>query len=129
MLISVVDVTRTEEVTCGVLLQKLCHSVFDGGTEAATHPEHRERNLMLSELVRLVDDGALGVLHVRLSAEHLVVEFADQGKQGRFPQRDTIEQPFGHDGEVSLGVLLYLHFLRIEAEASYEVNVGRGEVR
>ena len=73
MLISIVDVTRTEEVTCGVFLQKLRHSVFDGSTEAATHPEHRERNPMLSELARLVDDGALGVLHVRLSAEHLVV--------------------------------------------------------
>ena len=80
MLIGVVDVTRAEEVTCGVLLEQLRHSVFNGSTEAATHPEHRERNLMLSELARLIDDGALGVLHVWLCAEHLVVELAHQGK-------------------------------------------------
>ena len=40
MLVSVVDVTSAEEVTCSVFLEQLCHSVFDGCTEATTHPEH-----------------------------------------------------------------------------------------
>ena len=83
---------------------------------------------MLSELTSLADDRALGVLYVRLSAEHLIVELAHESKDRRLPKRDAIEQAFGDNRQVSLGILLNLYFLGVEAEASYKVNVRRGEV-
>ena len=83
---------------------------------------------MLSELTSLADDRALGVLYVRLSAEHLIVELAHESKDRRLPKSDAIEQPFGDDRQVALSILLNLYFLGVEAEASYKVNVRRGEV-
>ena len=83
---------------------------------------------MLSELTSLADDCALGVLHIGLGTEHLVVKLAHEGKDRRLPQRDAIEQPFGDDRQVPLSILLNLYFLGVEAEASYKVNVRRGEV-
>ena len=83
---------------------------------------------MLSELTSLADDRALGVLYVRLSTEHLIVELAHESKDRRLPKRDAIEQPFGDDRQVPLSILLNLYFLGVEAEASYKVNVRRGEV-
>ena len=83
---------------------------------------------MLSELASLADDCALGVLHVGLSTEHLVVKLTHKCKDRRLPQRDAIEQPFGDDRQVPLSILLYLYFLGVEAEASYKVNVRRGKV-
>ena len=97
MLISIVDVARAEEVASSVLLEKLRHAVFDSCTEATTHTEHRERDAVLSKLTSLTDDRALGVLHVRLSAEHLIVELAHESKDRRLPKRDAIEQAFGDD--------------------------------
>ena len=83
---------------------------------------------MLSELTSLADDRALGVLHVRLSTEYLIVELAHESKDRRLPKRDAIEQAFGDDRQVPLSILLHLYFLGVEAEASYKVNVRRGEV-
>ena len=128
MLISIVDVARAEEVASCVLLEKLRYTVFDSCTEATAHAEHREGDAVLSELASLADDRALGVLHVGLSTEHFIVELAHEGKDRRLPQRDAIEQPFRDDRQVSLSILLHLYLLGIEAEASYKVNVCRGEV-
>ena len=78
MLEGEVHVARPVEVRPRVFLEELRHPVLYIGTEAATHPEHREDNPRLSHLTSLADDGLLGILHIRLYALDLIVQFTDQ---------------------------------------------------
>ncbi len=92
VLVSHVNIAGAEQAFAGVLLQQCRNPVLHIETEAASHPEKGEGDVMLLHPDGFVDGSLLHIAGVGMLARLPEPKLGDGGQDGCLPERYPVEQ-------------------------------------